>query len=598
MTKNTDDARSFLARLASQWHPTLPGLMSENYSPQFDALVRELKDNADRGNPISVCALAGQVLEFSLKVALEQRGADRAQLIKATLHPLIKKAQSLGVFFDPDSVIVIDDDGRRHLDTQSLDAILHRDLVQHSIVQAKEYRNQGSHGNPFVQPLDYSQAAMQLGAVIALCEILSPTLPEPSGSSDQPQHLELQELHGTSVDLSIAFLPQRSIDRVNKLVIRFNKDGDELHKKALIEALDINPAWMFARAPKATLPDLRLLIQILFGNGFHSLSSAARILLPVNDLAMSYIVRRTSKGFYEHVSLAKGADPGMFARILSRDDDYLLFIEQFIDQLDAGSLDDDNKIHKADYLAQAFRLLPARLRNRILLEMGSAGARKWLTLLRYGNHSAIVGSISDSAIGKVPGLAGVREELREEYRKQLRTFPPRHITHAHIFFIHRQGPDFRRQLYDAVLKSIETSIGDSDQQIAACRLILEIGNIVQHRGPVWSDCNRLAEIGGSRTESAALKAGFRLAKLGPHPSLSESDDLGPIVADLGSLVDKDALVTHLIATCALSSPSLSSTQRSAAEEVDASAREIIETRRKPTYPNPIETLASSISKNA
>lgn len=583
----------FLSTLATSWEPVVPPTAHESdhavYDSRLSILVRELKDNAAAGNAVSVSALASQVLEFTLKVALEAAGTDRTQLsgTAGTLHSLLERAKAVGLFFDHATIST-----DSMFDRTQLDRILHRDLVQHSILQAHEYRNQASHGNPWSPPLTHQQASRQLGAVIALCEMLAPTLPNPHGSADSPQLQELRTLHHDKVALALSFLPFRSVKRVNELLARVRAEGDEEHFEALLRAVNSTPAWLFSRSTTTTLPDLRLLLQTLHSLGYSHFSYAAAVLLPVNDLALTYIVRKAGQPFHEHIYMARHADPDLFARLLSRTDKLTNFIDEFANQVTGAGDKGFVTVYKADWLAKAFGNFPARLRNQLLLRLGPSLSCQWLRSLRYGAYPPIVGSISDAAAAQVSELGVIRKALRIELLSLTPAMPPRHIVHGLLAFCHTRSSAFRFELYRAVLQSVRANMTLPEQQAASCRAVLEIAISLGHRGPVSAQCRAIAEQGSKSAENVAVRAGFHAAAKGARPTLEAFAHLKELPEALADLATDEALTTFYV-TIVAGNQEWNEKDSSLMRVARATAEQIMVSRSKPTV-NPLEAFARKL----
>ena len=557
LTSNESTAVSqLLAGMAGKWTPVLPQpneyVDSETYYENFDLIVNELRKCAVEGSVRSTSALIGQVLEFMLKVSLESAGVERKELSgsKGTLYNLIIKAQntkrkgeSSTILFNPGSLK--DCNGR--LDHTKLDQIPQKYLTQHSILQAREYRNYASHATPWMKPIDVFQAARQLAATITICETLSPSFPPPVGSSESSQIQELRDLRSRGVDLAVAFLPDRSINRVYELIIQLRREEGEAGNLALIDAVARNPTWLFARASATAAPEIRQLLQVLNAAGYNDLSHIAAVLLPINDLSLTHIVRRFGAGFRDHVMMARTADPNLFGRLLSNVEEYPQFVTEFCHQVLGTGDKGPSTVSKADYLAQGFANLPPRLRNRILIQLGDSGSLSWLRECKYTAGPLILRGITDAALARVPQLIEIRRKLRNALLEQIASSPPRYSIRTYLAFAHHQPKDFRQKLYEAILDSLKLYSREPEQEAASCRLLLEIILAVDRRGPIWVRSQSVAAVNGSIATGGSIRLLYSLIARGFDQNLDISDQAASdALSDLPELVERDALVAQVV----------------------------------------------------
>lgn len=592
----SSEAAALLSRLAGQWQPVLPTIKNsvneEDYYRRFDVLIDELRSNAERGHARSVSALAGQVLEFALKVALESDGIGRSSLSRrsGTLHKLIVKAQDAKILFDPKSVL----DSMGNLELAVLDSIQHRDLVQHSILQAREYRNRASHADPWTEPVDILQATRQLGAVIALIEYLAPSLPSTESSSESQIEL-LQTLRDQGVDLAVGFLPERSVKRVNEIVATLRTRAGDTGAEALLEAVVRNPMWLFARSSRTKLPEVRRLIQTMHAVGYITFAYAAAVLLPINDLALVHIIRRSGQGFCDHIMMAKKADQNLFTSLLSSESAYPAFIDEFINQVKGTGGRGGGTLRKADYLARAFSGLPSRLRNQILIRLGPDASIDWFNAIQFGHESAVLRGISDEAVTRLPALESIRARLRCALLERISGAPPRHIIHSYLNFAHIQPREYRKECYGAILAAVLQQIDVEGQEAAGCRAVIEIALSVGCRGPVWVKCQSLAAKGCKVCGSDAVRFAYWLITQGLNAlGTIDVNRADAAVRSLSELVQQDALTAYLVTSFILPlAPVLQAEIRDQILLTDALCSTVVE-RNRTTPPNIIDSLSQSM----
>lgn len=555
MTAGPAKAQQILAQLADQWRPVLPEVDAarlREYTERFDLLMHELRDCAAAGSVRATCALSGQVLEFVLKVRLESAGIDRRQLsgFNGTLGDLIKKAQQTPVGVPPRTILFDASSVEKAgggVNYVLLDAIPHRDLVQHSILQAKEYRNDASHAAPWREPLGPSHAARQMGAIIALCEHIAPSLPPPTGSPEHSQIAQLRDLRAKGVDLSIAFLPERSVNRVYQMITQLRREEGEAGTRTLIDAVASNPMWLFARSITTTPADLRQLIQVIYAAGHHEYAHAAAVLLPINDLALTHIVRRYGQGFSDHMMMAKEADRRLFATLLSRVYRYPWFVNAFCEEV-VTAVGASSGPSKADYLVRGFGNLPSVMRNHVLLTLGATSARAWLEACQFGYGPGILSGLSDAAVAKVPALGPIRDNLRDALIPIISAAPPRYLVNAYLSFCHGQPGPYRQRCYEAIFQSLKKHAYDNAQAMASCRALLEIVLTVDMRGQTWVKGQGLAAICASETNLDGARLIYNLVAAAMDPkrltSLPSIESL-----DLPNLVAQEALVVLVMLWC-------------------------------------------------